>query len=211
MQSSLTVVTPANNLSLVSLYEAKIALGFANSTDTALDEQLEMFIEWSSAEIAALCNRTFARETVIESFSSLGSHNRIYLSRYPIKEITAIDENGDALVVTDDYTVDLANGLVTRVDSAWSTPATFSYTGGYELPNAAPKALRQAALLMTREAYYAASRGDATIRQISHKDSRVTYFDPNAKAGGGAGASGGESPARRAVGTLLQHFTRFYV
>lgn len=208
MQSSLTVVTPANNLSLVSLYEAKIALGFANSTDTALDEQLEMFIEWSSAEIAALCNRTFARETVIESFTSLGSHNRIYLSRYPIKEITAIDEDGEALVITDDYTVDMTNGLVTRVDNAWSAPATFSYTGGYELPNAAPKALRQAALLMTRESYFAASRGDASIRQISHKDSRVTYFDPNAKS---ASSGGDSSPARKAVGTLLQHFTRFYV
>lgn len=208
MQSSLTVVTPANNLSLVSLYEAKIALGFANSTDAALDEQLEMFIEWSSAEIAALCNRTFARETVIESFTSLGAHNRIYLSRYPVIGITALDEDGDPLTTPDDYTIDKANGLITRVDTAWSTPATFSYTGGYELPNAAPKALRQAALLMTREAYFAASRGDASIRQISHKDSRVTYFDPNAKS---ASSGSDSSPARKAVGSLLQHFTRFYV
>lgn len=208
MQSSLTVVTPASNLSLVSLYEAKIALGFANSTDTALDEQLEMFIEWSSAEIAALCNRTFARETVIESFTSLGAHNRIYLSRYPIVEITALDEDGDPLTTPADYTIDKANGLITRVDTAWSTPATFSYTGGYELPNASPKALRQAALLMTREAYFAASRGDASIRQISHKDSRVTYFDPNAKS---ASSGSDSSPARKAVGNLLQHFTRFYV
>lgn len=208
MQSSLTVVTPATNLSLVSLYEAKIALGFANSTDTALDEQLEMFIEWSSAEIAALCNRTFARETVIETFSALGAHNRIYLSRYPIKTITAVDEDGDALATPADYTIDLNNGLITRADTAWSTPVSFSYTGGYELPNAAPKALRQAALLMTREAYFAASRGDASIRQISHKDSRVTYFDPNAKS---ASSGSDSSPARKAVGTLLQHFTRFYV
>ena len=208
MQSNLTVITPANNLSLVSLYEAKIALGFANSTDAALDEQLEMFIEWSSAEIAALCNRTFARETVIESFTSLGAHNRVYLSRYPIKEITAIDEDGVALVVDDDYTVNMATGLITRVDTAWTTPMSFEYTGGYELPNASPKALRQAALLMTREAYFAASRGDASIRQISHKDSRVTYFDPNAKS---ASSGGDSSPARKAVGSLLQHFTRFYV
>lgn len=208
MQSSLTVVTPAQSLSLVSLYEAKLALNLQASTDTTLDEQLEMMIEWSSAEIAALCNRTFAQETVIENFTSLGSHNRVYLSRYPIKTITEIEEDGTALTVDVDYTIDKASGLITRIDSAWSMPTSFSYTGGYELPNASPVALRQAALLMTREAYFAMSRGDASIRQISHKDSRITYFDPNAKAGA---SSSGDSPARRAVGSLLKHFTRFYV
>lgn len=209
MQSSLTVVTPAQSVSLVSLYEAKLALNLQSSTDTTLDEQLEMLIEWASAEIAALCNRTFARETVIESFTSLGAHNRVYLSRYPIKTITAINEDGDVLVVNDDYTVDMASGLITRVDSAWTMPTSFSYTGGYDLPNDSPIALRQAALLMTREAYFAMSRGDASIRQISHKDSRVTYFDPNSKSSGSSGGDG--SPARRAVSTLLSKFTRFYV
>lgn len=210
MLSSLTVVTPAQSLSLVSLYEAKIALGLATSTDEALDEQLEMFIEWSSAEIAALCNRTFAKETVIEKFgSNTNYNNRIYLSRYPVRSITAIDEDGDALVVDDDYEVDMATGLITRVDSAWAAPATFSYTGGYDLPNDSPKALRQAALLMTREAYNATTRGDSSVRMIRHKDSAITYFDPNAKSGSSGGS--GESPARRSVGNLLKHFTRFWV
>lgn len=211
MLSSLTVVTPAQSLSLVSLYEAKIALGLASSTDEALDEQLEMFIEWSSAEIAALCNRTFAKETVVETFNTNTNYNnRIYLSRYPVRAITAISEDGTPLVVDDDYTVDMITGMVTRVDGAWSAPASFSYTGGYDLPNDSPKALRQAALLMTREAYYATSRGDASVRMIRHKDSSITYFDPNAKSGASSAGSEG-SPARRAVGNLLQHFTRFWV
>lgn len=210
MLSSLTVVTPAQSLSLVSLYEAKIALGLQSSTDEALDEQLEMFIEWSSAEIAALCNRTFARETVIERFDANPNYNnRIYLSRYPVRAITAIDEDGDALTLDTDYRVDMISGLVTRADNAWGAPVSFSYTGGYDLPNDSPKALRQAALLMTREAYYATTRGDASVRMIRHKDSSITYFDPNAKSGSSAGSDG--SPARRAVGSLLSHFTRFWV
>ncbi len=210
MLSSLNVITPAQNLSLVSLYEAKIALGLASSTDEALDEQLEMFIEWSSAEIAALCNRTFARETVIETFDTNANYNnRIYLSRYPVRTVTAISEDGEALVIDDDYSIEMASGRVTRVDAPWSSPASFSYTGGYDLPNDSPKALRHAALLMTREAYNATSRGDSSVRMIRHKDSAITYFDPNSKSGSSGGADG--SVARRAVGSLLTHFMRFAV
>lgn len=209
MQSSITVVTPAQDVSLVSLYEAKIGLNLASSTDAALDEQLELLIEWSSSEIAAMCNRVFAQETVVETFQSIGSwNNRTYLSRYPVKTISAITEDGVTLT-TDDYTLDKETGLLIRSDSYWSTPISVSYTGGYSLPNDAPRALRQAAVLMAREAYYASTRGDASIRMVAHKESRVIYFDPNAKAG--ASTSGSGSPARRAVGDLLKHFTRFYI
>ncbi len=209
MQSSLTVVTPAQSLSLVSLYEAKLALNLQSSTDPVVDEQLEMLIEWASAEIAALCNRTFARETVIETFDTNAlTNNRLYLSRYPVRAITAVTEDGEPIVADTDYKFEASTGLVMRVDSAWGAPMSFSYTGGYDLPNDAPKALRQAALLMTRESYNAISRGDSSIRQISHKESRITYFDPNSKD---ASSSGGSSPARRAVGDLLKHFTRFWV
>jgi hypothetical protein len=208
MQSSLTVLTPAQSESLVSLYEARLALNLTAS-NAVLDEQLEMLIEWGSAEIAALCNRTFAQETVTETFTQLDSHHsRVYLTRYPVTDISVIEEDGTAMVVDTDYQLDAASGLITRVDAVWGTPLTVTYTGGYDLPNDAPKALRQAALLMTREAYYAMSRGDASIRQISHKESRVTYFDPNAKSSSGGGDS---SPARRAIGDLLKHFTRFWV
>jgi hypothetical protein len=208
MQSSLTVVTPAQDVSLVSLYEAKIGLNLASSTDTALDEQLELLIEWSSAEIAALCNRVFAQETVIETFQNIGSwNNRTYLSRYPVKEITAITED-DVVMTTDDYTLDKETGLLIRNGGAWSTPIAVSYTGGYSLPNDSPRALRNAAVLMTREAYHATTRGDSSIRMVAHKESRVIYFDPNSKSGSSGGSS---SPARRAVADLLKHFTRFYI
>lgn len=210
MQSSLTVVTPAQDISLVSLYEAKLGINLGSSTDTALDDQLELLIEWSSAEIAALCNRTFAQETVIETFHDIGySNNRLYLSRYPVTTITAFTEDGEAMVLDTDYRIDKQSGILTRIDDVWSGPVSVSYTGGYSLPNDSPRALRQAAVLMTREAYYATTRGDASIRMVAHKDSRVIYFDPNTKSASSGGGS--SSPARRAVGDLLKHFTRFYV
>lgn len=208
MQSSLTVITPAKSVSLVSLYEAKLALNITSSSEL-IDDQLEMLIEWSSAEIAAMCNRTFARETVTETFHYADSyHNRLFLSRWPVTEITAVDEDGTALI-SSDYTLDSSSGLIRRSDDVWGTPLSVTYTGGYDLPNESPMALRQAALLMTREGYFAMSRGDASIRMISHKESRVIYFDPNAKSASVGSSSG--SPARRAIGELLKHFMRFEV
>lgn len=206
MQSSLTVITPAQDISLVSLYEAKLGMNLASSTDAALDEQLELLIEWASAEISALCNRTFAQETVTETFQDWLPNNRIYLSRYPVTTITAFTEDGVSMVVDTDYSIDKESGLLTRIDNAWTAPISITYTGGYSLPNDAPRALRQAATLMTREAYYATTRGDASIRMVAHKESRVIYFDPNAKGGSAAGSS-----TRRSVNELLKKFTRFYI
>jgi hypothetical protein len=88
-----------------------------------------------------------------------------------------------------------------------------TYTGGYELPFESPPALRQAAILAVREAYYASIRGDATIRMVGHKESRVIYFDPNAalKAISGSGSGGGGSAATRSMKALLERFTRMEV
>jgi hypothetical protein len=210
MQSLLTIVEPAQDVALVSLYEAKLGLNLMTSTDATLDDQLELLIEWSSAEIAALCNRVFAKETVIETFDEVSSYSsRLYLSRWPVVgDIAEITEDGEALVLDTDYTLDRENGVLLRADAPWVTPLRIKYTGGYSLPNDAPRALRQAAVLMTREAYYATTRGDASIRMVAHKDSRVIYFDPNAKTGGAA--AGGSSAARRAVSDLLKRYMRFY-
>jgi len=85
-----------------------------------------------------------------------------------------------------------------------------SYTGGYDLPNDAPESLRQAAILLTRESYYAAIRGDASVKMVGHKESRVSYFDPMRSMGGGSGGSSGPAtPARRAIDDILRAYTRF--
>lgn len=208
MHTSVSIITPAQDVSLMTLYEAKVALSPATlAGTTASDEMIEMLIEWASSEIAAYCNRTFAQETLVETFFELGS-NRLPLSHYPVKQINSVTENGTVLTA-DDYDLDAQTGILTK-DTEWSLPTVVDYRGGYDLPFESPLALRQAALLMTREAYYAAARGDATIRMVSHKETRVIYFDPNAKLGAAGGTSVG-SPTRRAVNDLLDHFRRFYV
>lgn len=213
MQSSLTVTEPATSISLVSLSDAKLGLNLAKSTDKTLDAQIAMLVEWASDEVSAMCNRVFAKESVTETFDGVEANNRIFLSRYPVvaDDIDSVTEDGGALTIDVDYTLDPNSGTLTRINSTWASSVVVIYAGGYELPLNSPRALRQAALLMTREAYNAAIRGDSTIRMVSHKESRIIYFDPNAKNAAGGAASGGGSPARRAVGELLKHYMRFWV
>jgi hypothetical protein len=152
----------------------------------------------------------FARETVEETWRDFtGDELRVWLTHYPVSDIESVS-SGDAEVSPEDYEIDLGTGKLRLLTGSWSEPVVVTYTGGYNLPFESPLGLQQATLLVTREGYYAASRGDATTRMVGHKESRVTYFDPAALArasisGGGAGGS----PARRSIDNLLKHYTRF--
>jgi hypothetical protein len=212
MDSNIQVITPAKSNALVSVPEAKLALNLSRSTDMVVDEQIAMFIEWASGQIAAIAGRVFGEEDIVETVRDVDSAYpyRIFLNRFPVSTLQSVtDEDED--VTVDSYELETGTGKITRIDgSNFSGPVVVKYTGGYKLPADAPMALKQAALLMARESYYSAIRGDATVRMVGHKETRVIYFDPNAalKAlGGGAGSSG--SPAKRAAEDLVRHFMRF--
>jgi hypothetical protein len=208
------VITPSQNWALVTLYEAKIALNIPQST-TASDEQLELLIKWASEEIAIMCNRNFAHETVTERFDDFSSLSppRLHLAYAPVKNVVSISDAGNTLL-TSDYTLNPAGGVI-MMEGGWTGPTEITYEGGYDLPFQAPPGLGQAAMLLMKEAYYSNIRGDSSIRSISHKESRVMYFDPNAaNKGGGGGGSGVAAPgtaARKAVDRLLQRYTRFFI
>lgn len=211
MQETADIIKAATDSSLISTYYARLALNIPTSTDATVDEQLEMFIRWSSDEIATMCNRVFARETLAETFRDFGTDlSRIWLSHFPVQQIESVVEDGVTLTPAD-YELSKQTGRLFRLneDELWTEPVTVTYTGGYNLPFEAPEALQQAAVLLIREAYYASIRGDLTIRMVSHKEARVIYFDPNARGAAGAGTAG--SPARRASEQLLKKYTRFWV
>lgn len=213
MQSSLSVEEPATSVSLITLSDAKLGLNLAKSTDKTLDAQIAMLVEWASDEVSAMCNRVFAKEKVTETFDGVEANNRIFLSRYPVAadDIDSVTEDSGTLTIDVDFVLDSNSGTLIRTGGPWTSSVAVTYSGGYDLPDNSPRALRQATLLMTREAYNAAIRGDSTIRMVAHKESRVMYFDPNAKNASGGAATGGGSPARRAVGELLKHYMRFWV
>lgn len=214
MQSSILIITPATSNSLVSVPEAKLALNLSRSTDPVLEDQIEMFIDWSSSQIAAIAGRVFGEETLTETFNVISEQfpDQLFLNRWPVANIASITDDSSA-IAAGGYQLEKLTGKITRIDGVgFGGPVTVTYTGGYKLPKDAPSALKQASLLMTRESYYSAIRGDATVRMIGHKEARVIYFDPNAalKALGGGGGAGG-SPAKRAAEDLVKHFMRFPV
>lgn len=206
MFSSITVVKHAPDTALVTLYEAKVALKIPTSSTTD-DEQLRFMILRASDEVQTLCSRFFPKEDVIETFREIENPiTRLWLSRWPIKEeeVHSVTMDGDEV----EFDIDSESGRLSLFGgSLWAESVVVEYSGGYAIPQEVPPALKQAVLLFTRDAYYSAQRGDSSIRQVTHKESRVVYFDPNAKSqSSGGGASG--SPAQRAAKDLLLRYTR---
>lgn len=216
--TSQEIIKPATDFALLTLYHAKLALNIPQS-DTSKDDQLELLIQWASDEISVLCNRVFAKETLTETYLSVGDVTRIYPSHYPVVSVDSIQDDGSTspYVVDDDYVLNTRTGVLSRRGAVWTGDVVMTYTGGYDLPFRAPPALAQAALMLTKDQYYASLRGDSTVRMIAHKESRVMYFDPNQaqRGGGGGGGQAGSgmvgSSTRRAVVDLLRKFTVFYV
>ena len=214
MDSSVEVVEPATEFSLLSMRDARLGLNLTGVSENT-EAQIELLIKWASDEIAKECNRVLAQEKVQETIWDLDDTGRIWLSRFPVKEIHSLNEAGVDLVKAG-WNLDKNSGKLTRIANGfpiargvlWGTPVVITYTGGYDLPKEAPKALAQAAMLMTREAYNQLQRGDTSIRMVSHKDSRVIYFDPNAHLGSGGG---GGSSTKKAVLELVKKYVRFAV
>lgn len=215
MQLTETILEEAKDISFLTNYEARLGLNLVSSTDENIDDLVEMLIEWASDEIATECNRTFAKEKLKAVYREINSGaKRLQMTHFPIETVfSVVDSSGNTLVENTDYEVDYESGKITRLNTSWSSTNTVIYTGGYDLPAETPKALRQATILMTREAYYATLRGDATIRMVSHKDARVIYFDPSAliKAlnSGGSGSAG--SPALKRIQSLLTAYIHLEV
>jgi hypothetical protein len=85
-----------------------------------------------------------------------------------------------------------------------------TYTGGYDLPEEAPEALKTACGLMIQAARIQ-MRLNATsgIKSISHRESRVMFFDVQQMTG--KSGSGPLAAAADTVNALLYKYMRFYV
>jgi len=205
------VLEPATSFSFVTLDEVKTFLGLTTS-DTE-DEQLQFMIDIASATIMRVCNRMFAREKVQESWREVGN-GRLYLTHWPVEEddIESVTTGGStAPLDPTTYELEEDSGKLATYNGGWNAPPTVViYTGGYDLPDDAPLPLKQACLLMVRDSKLAAARLSITgIRSLSHKDSRVQFFDytkPPPAVAGGAKMTG--DPA---VDAILYHYIKIWV
>lgn len=214
MQQIVQVLIPADSYDLLSIEEAKTILGLATA-DTSHDDQILLLIEVMSDQVARTCGRVFGYETVTETFTDMvAGTQRLYLSRWPAKlsDVESFTVAGTDVMLDTYWILEEETGVIYRKTGFWVGEVEITYSGGYELPEQAPAALKQATMILTRENYFSIIRGDSSVRSISHKESRVMYFAPNQMVvnQGGTGGSGA-SVSSAAVDSLLSHFRRHWV
>jgi hypothetical protein len=209
------ILEPADDFKLMSLEEAKAALGVV-STDTTQDETLTFLLEVNSSTISALCNRVFAREKVEETWLDEDepgwalTNRRLYLTHWPVLEddIESVTANG---VDNLDWKLDEGAGKLS-IFTGRSAPVVVTYTGGYDLPYEAPFALKQCCSLMVATSKGQQQAAQLTgVRMISHKESRVMFHSPNAGGSSSGGSSGGTNAQQQAVQAILNRFARQWI
>ena len=175
-----------------------------------------MWIDQYSDVVATICNRVFAYERVEETWRSdlppLDAP-RLFLTHYPVADadIASVESPRGSVLDPASYQIENDSGKL-RIEGAWTEPVTVTYSGGYHLPEEAPPALKAAAGLLIQAARLQA-RMNATsgIRSITHRESRLQFFDPQQVLGGKSGSVAPLQAATETVNALLYKYMRFYV
>jgi len=207
---TIKIIEPADDFDLMTLDELKVSLGITDATqDQALEDQIDRY----SDVVSVMCNRVFARETVRETWRCFQSDcpgTRLFLSHWPVKEedIAAVEAPGGTVLDPAAYELEERSGKLTIFNNTESE-VIVTYIGGYDLPEEAPEALKQACQIMIREDRAQAQRAASSgIRSISHKEARVMFFDAGAGQRGQQRSTSGVDPA---VNALLMHYVRLQV
>jgi hypothetical protein len=217
----ISVQVAATTEDLISLAECKTLLGIAQ-LDTSRDAQLQMQISIASAMAADLANRKpnlgFGEKTLIEQWRQVGN-GRLLLMHWPIKDPAGILNvtAGAAPVIAGvgGYRLDGPSGKLSVAANGgsggtiWLQPVIVHYIGGYKLPTEAPLPLKQAcAILVQEQRIRNVQAQTAGIRLLSHKDSRVAFYDPNALLLKSIGA---KSIGMQAAEALIRPYIRIEV
>lgn len=200
------ILEPATTFDLLSKEELKIALGI---NDASQDQKLDAWIDRYSDMVSELCNRVFAKEKVQETWRCLQSR-RVFLSHWPVKaaDILSVECPRGTVIPSTDYELEEKSGKLSLYGSR-TEPIVVTYTGGFNLPDEAPPALKQACELMIRaDKERAQQQAVSGIRSLTHKESRIMFFDPNAANKASSGVSSVSIDAAR---NLLSHYIRIEV
>lgn len=193
---------------LTTVEEVNSALGITG--DTEADAETATEITTYSKLIAEICDRTFAQQTVVETFM-LHEHwlHALALRNYPVTEIVSVRAGGVALSASE-YKLEPDGGLLWR----WGTSACggwscgeveVTYTAGYDLPSGAPTSLARACIEMIQDVRLAGQGrgGNTAIRDIAYNDRRVSFFEESVSAANAALSS--------SVADLLRPFKRISI
>src|SRR5580765_5981680 len=164
------VLEPADSYALLTLDEIKLAFGI-DPADTSQDAQLQMLIDTYSDVIATMCKRTFAKEKVMETWRGDPppyENNRIYLTHYPVADadIESVAAPDGTVIDAANYEIENATGKLSLAGSS-ATSIVVTYTGGYDLPDETPAALKAAAQLMMQAGRAQLAHAGGGIRAVA--------------------------------------------
>jgi hypothetical protein len=133
------VIVPAASAGLISLDDAKSALGIP-STDTSKDAAVQANVDAISAAIVNYCDREFVVQTYRDTFRQLvGAFGEPLRSRqWPIPATggapTLYTVTVDGVVIDPAaYDLDLSNGRAFLLESGWAgTAVLLDYVAGYD-------------------------------------------------------------------------------
>ena len=118
-QSEVTAVASG---ALATLADVKSELGLA-STD--LDTTLSRYLDACSAAAQTYCNRTFAQQSMRDTFRSIvdqplgvlvGGDRSLQLAAYPVATIASVIEDGETLADGTGFIAEMSSGLLSRLD-----------------------------------------------------------------------------------------------
>jgi hypothetical protein len=205
---------------LTTIADVNDALALASSPTN--DAAVAADITASSRQLADLCGRVFALQTVVETFrfrfGADSYFDRLNLSRYPVTEFQSLSIN-DQVIDPTFYEIDFNSGVVYLLYGIWTVPSYWSiypgagkmvanYSGGYMLPDDAPGALAAACIENVRDGRMLTARGlHAGLQDVWSGDNRIRYFDFETKTGAGVHITG----VSARVEGFLAPFRRFAV
>ena len=209
------VLVPATDHTLLTLDEARLMILNMPGGIPPTDEQLQQLIDQYSALIARLCNRTFAYETVRETWRDFEppyntASRRLFLSHWPVKEneVTSVEVPRGTPLDPSGYEIEEAPGKLELFNGGGGDPIVVEYSGGYKLPDEAPDDLKQAVGLMIRQ-YRFQNVIASGVRTVSHKESRVQYFSPKDMMA--VQPTSGGMNVGNTIDSLLSHYRRIEV
>ena len=212
-------ITPWPTQDLISLEDLKTQLRI-DVTDTSKDDELNLIIDGVSATIAMMANRSFGYDEVQETFFNCVDEDRLYFSQWPVKlaDIQSLTQNGVDILATygTDWTIEENKGFLFSPNVPWNGTIDAHYTGGYKLPDEAPKDLVRAASAAMREDYYIFVRGAVLsgVRMIAHKQARIQYYPPGQVGATLTGAQlgpAGSSATWNAVWNTVYKYVRWWI
>jgi len=188
------VITPAESLALVSLDDAKAAVGI-DPADTSQDAALTRMVDSVSAAINNWCDRVFVMQTYRDQIrNGRGAWGQPLVTRqYPI-----IEDDGSPTVTEDGAVLDPAfleiypeTGSIYRLDSGSTAPSGWGaslivvdYVAGFD---PIPADVQAAALEWLTSRYHAAGR-DPALRSETIPDLITQVYAGDSGAGTSAGS-----------------------